>query len=157
STTLGFLAVACSSTNVVGGFLITDRMLKMFKSERDRTAQWGRPRLRRAALPVLLFLAAAALAIPIWVQELRLIPATEMLRYLYVPSGFLFTLGLKGRTRPKWARQGMFLAEFGMLVAIVGTLFHEHIKTYHWIILGLLVGSIVGGSMGLRIPMTAVP
>src|SRR6476620_9353561 len=32
STTLGFLAVACSSTNVVGGFLITDRMLKMFKT-----------------------------------------------------------------------------------------------------------------------------
>src|SRR6476646_6380260 len=34
STILGFLAVVCSSTNVVGGFLITDRMLKMFKSER---------------------------------------------------------------------------------------------------------------------------
>src|SRR5438034_477896 len=31
STILGFIAVACSSTNVVGGFLITDRMLKMFK------------------------------------------------------------------------------------------------------------------------------
>src|SRR5437764_12484975 len=35
STFLGFIAVACSSTNVVGGFLITDRMLAMFKSERD--------------------------------------------------------------------------------------------------------------------------
>src|SRR5205814_631170 len=28
---LGFLAVTCSSTNAVGGFLITDRMLSMFK------------------------------------------------------------------------------------------------------------------------------
>jgi NAD(P) transhydrogenase subunit beta len=157
STALGFIAVACSSTNVVGGFLITDRMLKMFKSERDGTAQGERSRLRRAALPVLFFLAAAALAIPVWVQELRLIPATEMLRYLYVLSAVLFILGLKGLSSPKWARQGMFLAEFGMLVAIVGTLFHEHIKTYHWIILGLLLGSVVGGSMGLRIPMTAVP
>src|SRR5947207_9730660 len=35
STSLGFIAVVCSSTNVVGGFLITDRMLKMFKSEKD--------------------------------------------------------------------------------------------------------------------------
>src|SRR6266404_2703744 len=34
ATGLGFLAVVCSSTNVFGGFLITDRMLKMFKSER---------------------------------------------------------------------------------------------------------------------------
>src|SRR6266571_6740732 len=31
STLFGFIAVTCSSTNVVGGFLITDRMLKMFK------------------------------------------------------------------------------------------------------------------------------
>src|SRR5262245_3355520 len=36
---LGFIAVACSSVNVVGGFLITDRMLKMFKSERDAATQ----------------------------------------------------------------------------------------------------------------------
>ena len=31
STLLGFIAVTCSTTNVVGGFLITDRMLSMFK------------------------------------------------------------------------------------------------------------------------------
>jgi len=32
STVLGFVAVVCATTNVVGGFVITDRMLKMFKS-----------------------------------------------------------------------------------------------------------------------------
>ncbi|MGE5218109.1 MAG: NAD(P) transhydrogenase subunit alpha [Chloroflexota bacterium] len=31
STVLGFVAVTCATINVVGGFLITDRMLKMFK------------------------------------------------------------------------------------------------------------------------------
>ena len=31
ATILGFVAVACSTTNVVGGFVITDRMLRMFK------------------------------------------------------------------------------------------------------------------------------
>jgi NAD(P) transhydrogenase subunit alpha len=31
STILGFTAVFCSTTNVVGGFVLTDRMLKMFK------------------------------------------------------------------------------------------------------------------------------
>jgi NAD(P) transhydrogenase subunit alpha len=30
-TTLGVIAVAAATCNVVGGFLITDRMLKMFK------------------------------------------------------------------------------------------------------------------------------
>ena len=36
STILGFIAVTCSTINVVGGFLITDRMLKMFKKGQDR-------------------------------------------------------------------------------------------------------------------------
>jgi NAD(P) transhydrogenase subunit alpha len=31
STVLGFVAVTCATTNVVGGFVITDRMLRMFK------------------------------------------------------------------------------------------------------------------------------
>ncbi|MGH7892565.1 MAG: proton-translocating transhydrogenase family protein, partial [Thermodesulfobacteriota bacterium] len=30
-TVLGTIAVACAMCNVVGGFLITERMLKMFK------------------------------------------------------------------------------------------------------------------------------
>ncbi|VVC77243.1 NAD(P) transhydrogenase subunit alpha [Aquicella siphonis] len=33
---LAFVAVTCSTINVVGGFLITDRILKMFKKENPR-------------------------------------------------------------------------------------------------------------------------
>jgi NAD(P) transhydrogenase subunit alpha len=33
STILGFVAVTCATTNVVGGFIITDRMLRMFKKK----------------------------------------------------------------------------------------------------------------------------
>ena len=36
SRVLGFLAVALATVNVVGGFLVTDRMLEMFKSRTDR-------------------------------------------------------------------------------------------------------------------------
>ncbi|GAC1399720.1 MAG: NAD(P) transhydrogenase subunit alpha [Pyrinomonadaceae bacterium] len=31
ATILGFIAVTCAMINVVGGFMITDRMLRMFK------------------------------------------------------------------------------------------------------------------------------
>src|SRR2546423_15278579 len=34
ATILGFIAVVAATSNIVGGFLITDRMLKMFKSSR---------------------------------------------------------------------------------------------------------------------------
>jgi H+-translocating NAD(P) transhydrogenase subunit alpha len=37
STILGFIAVICATTNVVGGFIITDRMLKMFKRGDTKT------------------------------------------------------------------------------------------------------------------------
>src|SRR5712691_2219090 len=41
STWLGFIAVTASTINVVGGFMITDRMLRMFKKQlppkKDRT------------------------------------------------------------------------------------------------------------------------
>src|SRR3990172_5335552 len=42
-TLLGFVAVTCSSTNAVGGFLITDRMLRMFRTAEERARGTRRP------------------------------------------------------------------------------------------------------------------
>jgi NAD(P) transhydrogenase subunit beta len=154
---LGFIAVACSSTNVVGGFLITDRMLAMFKSEREaKSVGWLTE--RRFVVGGVVVLAVGTIAFW-WGVNATVIHPDEVLRYLYIVSAVLFILGLKGLSSPKWARRGMFLAEFGMAVAIIGTLFDERIQPwgYAWIGVGLLIGSVVGGSMGLRIPMTAVP
>ncbi len=164
STALGFIAVTCSSTNVVGGFLITDRMLKMFKTAKDQTSE---RRLRfdpkfLLAIPVLV----VALLVGIYFSEqlradamhfVREVLPTQALRYFYVVSAALFILGLKGLTSPRHARKGMHAAAFGMLLAVVGTLFHHEIVTYKWIVIGTLIGSVVGGAMGIRIPMTAVP
>jgi NAD(P) transhydrogenase subunit alpha len=36
STVLGTLAIIAATSNIVGGFLITDRMLKMFKTSRTQ-------------------------------------------------------------------------------------------------------------------------
>src|SRR5713101_2144027 len=145
STALGFIAVTCSATNVVGGFLITDRMLKMFKRRQDSPAQPGGRQFTWKLPAAVLVLGAGCLAILQWRDRLPSVPATEVLRYLYIVSGVLFILGLKGLSSPKYARRGMFLAEFGMLVAIVGTLFHEDIKSYVWIVIGLFLGSVIGG------------
>ena len=38
ATVLGFIAVVCATTNIVGGFLITDRMLKMFHKDVPKKA-----------------------------------------------------------------------------------------------------------------------
>jgi NAD(P) transhydrogenase subunit alpha len=44
ATILGFVAVVCATTNVVGGFLITDRMLKMFKRDDPKAKSTAEPK-----------------------------------------------------------------------------------------------------------------
>jgi NAD(P) transhydrogenase subunit beta len=161
STFFGFIAVTCSSTNVVGGFLITDRMLKMFKSEHDGDSDSRRPPLRGRKLFACALLLICFLALIYWFVKLKnsagFIDPGQALNFFYIISSALFILGLKGLSSPKFARKGMFLAEFGMAMAVVGTLFHHDIVTYKWIAAGLALGSVIGSAMGLWIPMTAVP
>jgi H+-translocating NAD(P) transhydrogenase subunit beta len=75
----------------------------------------------------------------------------------YLLASIFFILGLKGMSHPESAKRGMHLAEFGMLMAIIGTLMHHEIVTYTWILAGLAVGSVVGLAMGVWVPMTAMP
>ena len=60
-------------------------------------------------------------------------------------------------SHPETAKRGMHLAEFGMLMAIIGTLMHHEIVSYTWILSGLAVGSVIGLMMGFWVPMTAMP
>ena len=82
---------------------------------------------------------------------------TYFIEFSYLLASILFILGLKGLSHPETAKRGMHLAEFGMLMAIIGTLMHHEIVTYTWILIGLAVGSVVGLAMGVWVPMTAMP
>jgi len=82
---------------------------------------------------------------------------TYFIELSYLLASILFILGLKGLSHPETAKRGMHLAEFGMLMAIIGTLMHHEIISYTWILAGLAVGSAVGLAMGLWVPMTAMP
>src|SRR3989441_5378738 len=82
---------------------------------------------------------------------------TYFIEFSYLLASILFILGLKGLSHPETAKRGMHMAEFGMLMAIVGTLMHFEIVSYTWIIVGLLLGSTLGAAMGVWVPMTAMP
>src|SRR5439155_15932861 len=69
STALGFIAVTCSATNVGGGFLITDRMLKMFKREQDSTAERQGFRFSRSTFLVGLLALVLLVVVSIWWKE----------------------------------------------------------------------------------------
>jgi NAD(P) transhydrogenase subunit beta len=82
---------------------------------------------------------------------------TYFIEFSYLLASILFILGLRGMSHPETARRGMHLAEFGMVMAIVGTLLQREIISYEWIIAGLLLGSTIGLAMGVWVPMTAMP
>src|SRR4026209_818891 len=82
---------------------------------------------------------------------------TYFIELSYLLASVLFILGLKGLSHPESAKRGMHLAEFGMLMAIIGTLMHHEIVSFTWILSGLALGSVVGLMMGIFVPMTAMP
>jgi len=84
-------------------------------------------------------------------------PAQLFIEATYLLASVLFILGLKGMSHTETARRGMFLAEAGMLAAIIGTLVHKDIVSYTWILAGLVIGGIIGALMAIWVPMTAMP
>ena len=82
---------------------------------------------------------------------------TFLIQVAYLAASVLFILGLKGLSSPETARRGNLLAAIGMLLAIVGTLFHSDIISYEWIIVGIVIGSAIGAAMAIFMPMTAMP
>src|SRR5207244_10420587 len=97
---------------------------KMFKKGQDHAPERRQFRFNWSTLLIGLVGFAGLLAVIIWWKEIRSIHPNEVLRYLYIVSAVLFILGLKGLSSPKYARRGMFLAEVGILVAMLGTRFH---------------------------------
>ncbi len=75
----------------------------------------------------------------------------------YLISATLFIFGLKGLSHPKTAVRGNLLGALGMFIAVVVTLLDKKIVDFTWIIAGLLVGSLIGIALALKVEMTAMP
>ncbi len=75
----------------------------------------------------------------------------------YLGASVLFIFGLKGLTAPNTARRGMYFAEVGMALAIIGTLLQASVVTYTGILIGLVLGSLIGVAIAMLTPMTAMP
>lgn len=76
---------------------------------------------------------------------------------IYLAAAVLFILGIKGLTRPKTAVQGNLLSATGMFIAVVVTLFDRNIVNYEYIIAGILLGSVIGAFMAVKVQMTSMP
>ncbi len=77
--------------------------------------------------------------------------------YLYVLSAVLFILSLKWMSDVSMSRWGNLAGVLGMAVAIGTTLMAYQIQSYSLLLGALVVGTLIGAPIALKLPMTAVP
>ena len=80
-----------------------------------------------------------------------------LIGFAYLIASVLFILGLKGMTHPRTAVRGNLLGATGMFIAVVVTILDRRIVSYETLAAGLIVGSVLGALLAMRIRMTSMP
>ncbi|CAN5690978.1 MAG: NAD(P)(+) transhydrogenase (Re/Si-specific) subunit beta [Thermoleophilaceae bacterium] len=75
----------------------------------------------------------------------------------YLVAALLFILGIRRLREPATARQGNVIAAFGMLIAVVVTLFEADVLDLVEIGIAVAIGSVIGVVSARRVPMTSMP
>jgi NAD(P) transhydrogenase subunit beta len=84
----------------------------------------------------------------------------NLVAVLYLVSGVLFILALRGLSSPATSRRGNALGMIGMTIAVLTTLAvsnPQHAITWGLIIGGLAIGGVIGAVIARKIPMTQMP
>jgi H+-translocating NAD(P) transhydrogenase subunit beta len=79
---------------------------------------------------------------------------------LYLVSGVLFILSLRGLSAPSTSRKGNYLGMIGMGIAIVTTLLYappSGFGGWFYTLAGLAIGGGIGAVVAKRVPMTSMP
>jgi H+-translocating NAD(P) transhydrogenase subunit beta len=85
--------------------------------------------------------------------------SSNVANLLYLVSGVLFILALRGLSHPTTSRQGNMFGMIGMGLAVVTTLIYANPNVGGWllVIVGIAIGGSVGAVIARRVPMTAMP
>jgi NAD(P) transhydrogenase subunit beta len=78
---------------------------------------------------------------------------------LFLITGVLFILALRGLSSPETSRMGNFFGIAGMILAIIVSILSVDIffSNLIFFIIALSIGGIIGGIIAFKIPMTAMP
>ena len=125
------IAIAFGTINVVGGFLVTDRMLGMFKGKKPDVEAARRP--------------AAAVS------------RADVINLLYIVAFSMFIIGLRMLRGPRTAVRGNQVAAVGMAIAVGATLLQPGVGDWGLIVVGVAIGTAVGVPSARSVKMTAMP
>jgi NAD(P) transhydrogenase subunit beta len=75
----------------------------------------------------------------------------------YIIAALCVVFSIKWLSSPVTARKGVLAGEFGMLLAVIGTLLRHEVVSYEWIAVAFVAGAAVGAPLAYLMPMTSVP
>ena len=84
----------------------------------------------------------------------------DYLNLLYLLAAVLFIYGLKMLSKVKTAARGNLISALGMLLACIVTFVHlrdDTLASLVWIVIAVLIGSVTGMVLALKVPMTGMP
>lgn len=81
--------------------------------------------------------------------------AQPIVQLAYLVAAVLFIVGLKAMSHPRTAVRGNLLGAAAMLLALVVTLWN--VVDFAFIAAGLVIGTVIGAAMALRVQMTVMP
>lgn len=81
----------------------------------------------------------------------------QLIDVAYLVAAVLFMVGLKRLSSPATARFGNIFSMLGMAVAVAATLFKHEILSFNLILVGVVIGSVIGGVAAKKVKMTAIP
>ena len=161
---LGFLAVFLATLNVVGGFVVTDRMLEMFKGQARRPGRVQQPRPPatrppRTVPPVPTRVPPGEPGAPPDAGAYLHPGHARDLAYLIAIAGFI--VALKGLSSPRHARQGNLVGAAAATLAIamtftLPTLRHSG-KNLVLAIIAMVLGAAIAVPVARFVKMTAMP
>ena len=132
---LGLVAILLATLNLVGGFVVTDRMLEMFGRGRRKPARPDPGRRRRGAGSV----------------------SQDWSDLAYLVAAVCFILALKGLSGPKTARGGNLIGAGGAILAVGVVFAAEDLDHVVPIVVTIAVGAVIGTVVSRRVAMTAMP
>ena len=148
SAILGSIAIALAMVNVVGGFMVTDRMLGMIAKNKAK----GQTVIYIVAIVITCGLIATA-------GTMGLMGANGQWAYLalaiILSLGVLAGIALMGKV--KYSKIGNRVSALSMLVAIILTILYNGIGPVWTIYIGLAMGAVFGIVLAKKVKMIQMP
>jgi len=86
--------------------------------------------------------------------------SNDLTSILYLTSGILFVLAIRGLSSPETARVGNYLGMFGMFLAFIVTIVNldnHHLINWILIVSGITIGATIGVILSKKVAMTDMP